>query len=140
LGWGILLDPGWGISWPLTVFTADLDQQSKNLTEVGKVWTYLIKSENWWLARIQPMFDLLKLGKALDALPFELDIYYISTRIPTVGFSPQIQTALWLIRYGLSFPSVLITVNKGMIAHALQLDLYFEDNPTHMVIKILPMR
>ena len=121
----------WDWSW-YPEYTADLNQQAKNLTEIGKVWAYLMQSENWWLTHIQPMFDLRKLEKALDKLPFELDIYFISTRVPTLGFSPQVQTAFWLIRHGMSFPSVIITENKGMIARALRLELFFEDNHTHV--------
>jgi hypothetical protein len=56
-------------------------------------------------------------------------VFFMTSRPPSAGDSVQLQTQVWLERYGFYLPSVLTTPSgaRGELARALRLDLALDD-------------
>jgi len=91
--------------------------------ECESVWNEIDKSNDFWrlLKPIQPNFD--------DTVTLynysENDIYFITNRPKGIG--AKWQTEYWLQLHGIDSPTVIISDKKGMLAHALNLQLYIDD-------------
>src|SRR5258707_517829 len=66
------------------------------------------------------------------------DLFFIPSRVPSLGVSPILETADWLKRYhGLSSPTVLVVdpaSRKIPIAKALDLDAFVDDKPSTVLM------
>ena len=105
---------GWGLDW----YTTD--------DELSMIWSQVCNVDNFW-AHCLPLIDL----SFFKTLVYD-DTYIITSRIKTLGLSPQKQTQRWL--YGqnvLSYhsPQVIMSDNKHEVVKALGLDYYIDDKP-----------
>ncbi len=61
-------------------------------------------------------------------------MYYITTRAYCDGSPTEKHTASWLsAKFGLSYPTVIVSKNKGAVAAALELDAFIDDNYDNLV-------
>lgn len=93
--------------------------------QVGEVWKKLFDEHNWWMT-LQPLIDIQKLVDKLQLLRAE--VYFVTVRPPTAGYTPLAQSQLWLIKHGISMPNVAISSDKGVLARSLRIHLFVEDN------------
>lgn len=99
--------------------------------EMSLVWGHIKRDETFWLNLPSIEENVDALGLMLRDLEMKHEVYYVTSR---VGVNVKRQTKLWLIdklRYlgrVHSEPTVLISGEKGEIAHALKLDAYIDDN------------
>ena len=87
--------------------------------EISKAWDEVNRSSQWWLSR----YPLPGTEEFLRRLA-EHDAYFITDR---TGSTAKQQTEKWLIRLGVSCPTVLISGAKAILTIGLRLDLFVED-------------
>lgn len=103
-------------------------------TEVKQVWKAIEADTRFWL-ELPPYPETPEILKRLAELKLEgHDIYFVTSRL---GVLAKRQTEAWLRNetlaatgyYGthLTPDTVLISSEKGLVAHALDLDLYIDD-------------
>jgi uncharacterized HAD superfamily protein len=100
--------------------------------ETSAVWEHIKSSSDFWL-NLQEDPGCSTLRTLLYTLEREHEVYYITSRM---GQRVKRQTEIWLIehlRYPAItnvYPTVLIVGHrvKGIVARALQLDVYIDDN------------
>jgi hypothetical protein len=56
-----------------------------------------------------------------------INTYFITTRKNTYGSTAVKQSQKWLFVNGVRFPNVIVTKEKGMVAKALNLDIFIDD-------------
>lgn len=98
--------------------------------EIGRVWGVIKRDETFWM-NLEPHADsCASLIQMLRTLERKHELYFITAR---VGPSVKQQTRIWLFEHLHYFniggqPTVLISGEKGEVAHALKLDAYVDDN------------
>ena len=99
-------------------------------SDVTKVWDHIKETDNWFF------YNCVTLPFVSENLPWlveEHDVYFITARIPTAGFSVQKQTQLHISELGVQFPTVLVERDKGPISAALKLDAFVDDKIENLI-------
>lgn len=110
------------------VMPTDWNMLSLGLTpeQLEGVWRRIREEHNFWtnLKRVEGVNV-----NALDPLA-DHKLYFITSRVPTIGNSVEYQTAQWLLfALAQEFPTVIVTDKKGPVAAALELDYFIDDRP-----------
>lgn len=98
--------------------------------EMKAVWAALRRDDAFWL-NLEPFEDnVSSLRQMLRELERKHEVYFVTSRS---GMSPKRQSKVWLYERLHYFeiggePTVLISGEKGEVAHALKLDAYVDDN------------
>lgn len=103
-----------------------------NLSEaqLNGLWEEIQTTQNWWWKSLAPMAETDALIDASKAFR----IYFITSRVPTIGLPVEDQTAYWLREhFYLTNPTVLVSSQKGPLAAALNLDYFIDDRPENCV-------
>lgn len=81
---------------------------------------------------MKPMISREEIALLNDAIHHN-DIYFITARVRTKGFSAEHQTRLWLSSIGVAVDNASVIATqfgkKGKLADAMDLDVFLEDNP-----------
>jgi uncharacterized HAD superfamily protein len=101
--------------------------------EVHEIWTDICNTNNFWISLDVLDFEdfvymrdtLLKLDRA--------NIYFITTRVESVGMSVKNQSEYWLRYNGWKNPTVIVCKQKGEIARLLDLDFFIDDKTENLV-------
>lgn len=92
--------------------------------ELAKVWNKIRSTENWYYLYLR---ELPFVVQNLAWLTDNHDVYFITSRPETAGFTAQKQTQMMLHDMGVQFPTVIVTHNKGPISSALNLEIFVDD-------------
>lgn len=94
---------------------------------IADAWKRIKASETFWLT-LPTMPDLAALqGFNLN----DHQVYFVTDR---PGATAKRQTELWLMRYGVACPTVIISrKGKGIVCEALDLELYIDDKGENIV-------
>jgi uncharacterized HAD superfamily protein len=95
--------------------------------QIAATWQRTLNTKNFHLSlpRYSSTLDLKKLKSNKD-----FQLYFISTRLETVGLPADVQSIKWLQnKYEIDCPTVLLVGAKGPIAKALELDAFIDDKP-----------
>ncbi len=95
--------------------------------EMKRVWDAIGRTPQWWLtlqayeaSEIARLFTLSRERR--------WEVYFMTTRPPSAGETPQFQTQWWLESNGFHLPSVLtVPGSRGELANALRLDVFVDD-------------
>jgi uncharacterized HAD superfamily protein len=98
--------------------------------EIHTVWNHIKETDNWFFNNCT---TLPFVAENLPWLTENHEVYFITARIPTAGFSIQQQTQMHLSEIGVQFPTVLVERNKGPIAAALKLDAFVDDKIENLI-------
>ena len=106
--------------------------------EIKPVFASIAASPNFWLdLKEEPGCSTLRMC-ILDLQRFH-DVYFVTNR---QGEDAKWQTEQWLLLHlGIERPTVLISKEKGLVARALKLDCYLDDNlenANDVVLRTLP--
>jgi hypothetical protein len=83
---------------------------------------------NWWLD--VPAYEPGQIGRLYSLVrQARWEVFFMTSRPPSAGDSVQLQTQVWLERYGFFLPSVLTAPAgaRGELARSLRLDLALDD-------------
>lgn len=112
----------------------DWDWTDSGLTkeQIGNVWDVVLNEPRFWYTLPdEPGFSTESL-EDLQIAGHEL--HFITTRYvtnPNVA-TPFEQTFDWIVERGITYPSVIVTGEKGLIAKALNLDVFVDDKPANL--------
>ena len=107
--------PYW--NWP------ELRGYSKDVMDT--VWARITGSHDFWVCLPETVHCSTLRMCVLDLSRFH-DIYFVTSR---PGTDTKWQTEQWLILHlGIERPTVLLSSEKGLVAKALKLDCYIDDN------------
>lgn len=94
-----------------------------------RTWEYVKAQYNWWMT-LKPLinnYEIAMLNNAID----NHDVYFITSRPRTKGFSAETQSKLWLSSIGVisEHASVIATQagKKGVLCKALDIDVAIDD-------------
>jgi hypothetical protein len=95
--------------------------------DINRTWRAIGRTPQWWLGltayepeQIERLYRISRERR--------WEIYFITTRPPSAGETPQFQTQWWLETQGFKLPSVLtVPGSRGELANALRLDLLIDD-------------
>jgi hypothetical protein len=98
-----------------------------NARDVKRTWHTIGRTPQWWLGltayepeQIERLYRISRERR--------WEIYFLTTRPPSAGETPQFQTQWWLEAQGFKLPSVLtVPGSRGDLANALRLDLVIDD-------------
>lgn len=91
----------------------------------NQLWN-IIKTTHFW-ATLVPMPGAIDAIARLDQLSHDgHDVYFITSR---PGKLAKFHTEWWLKAYGMNFPTVLVTSDKGPVVKGLGLDIFIDDKP-----------
>lgn len=98
-----------------------------NARDVKRTWHTIGRTPQWWLGLTAYEPDeIARLYRISRERRWE--IYFLTTRPPSAGETPQFQTQWWLETQGFKLPSVLtVPGSRGELANALRLDLIVDD-------------
>lgn len=115
--------------------TEPIDWEWSNLgmtkEQMDEAWAEVRQTYNFW--------DSLSKEKGatrdqMEQLDSQHNLYFITARLATTGDSIQHQSCRWLLNeFGLAFPTVLVTYDKGPLAAALKLDYFIDDRPKNVI-------
>jgi hypothetical protein len=103
------------------------ERESMNARDVKRTWDAIGRTPQWWLGlgAYEPD-EILRLYRISRERRWE--IYFLTTRPPSAGETPQFQTQWWLETQGFKLPSVLtVPGSRGELANALRLDVVVDD-------------
>jgi hypothetical protein len=103
------------------------EAEAMNARDVKRTWHTIGRTPQWWLGltayepdQIQRLYRVSRERR--------WEIYFLTTRPPSAGETPQFQTQWWLETQGFKLPSVLtVPGSRGELANALRLDLLVDD-------------
>jgi hypothetical protein len=96
--------------------------------DVERLWRAVAGKPNWWLD--VPAYEpdqIVRLYSRVRQSRWE--VFFMTSRPPSGGDTVQLQTQVWLERYGFFLPSVLTAPAgaRGELARSLRLDLALDD-------------
>lgn len=95
------------------------------------VWEKIRETFNFW-KKIDPMSGASP--KLLRRIVADHKVVFITARVESDGDSVQRQTAAWLDdTFGIEYPTVLASYDKGPLAAALKLDAFIDDRPKNII-------
>jgi 5'(3')-deoxyribonucleotidase len=95
----------------------------------SKVWRRIRDTEDWFYLYLAALPGASACLPYLDQLH---DLYFVTTRIETLGLSAKRQTQLSLYELGVEYPTVIVTKDKGAISRDLLLDMFIDDKPENL--------
>lgn len=98
------------------------DTEGVSQADVSAVWQD-IKSDPYWWACLGSLPEAEEALILLNYFAGDHDLYFITNRPAGAKF----YTEEWLRRFGLDHPTVILAVDKGLVAAALGLDVYLDD-------------
>lgn len=96
--------------------------------DIEQLWRAVAGKPNWWLD--VPAYEPEQIGRLYSRVrQSRWEVFFMTSRPPSAGDSVQLQTQVWLERYGFFLPSVLTapTGARGELARSLRLDLALDD-------------
>lgn len=98
--------------------------------ESKKAWDAVRRDDTFWMNLAAFESNVATLRQVIKELERKHEVYFVTSRS---GMSPKKQTSIWLYERLHYFaigghPTVLISSEKGEVAHALKLDAYVDDN------------
>jgi hypothetical protein len=102
-------------------------QDGMSAAELNRVWAAIGRTPQWWITlRPYELGEIERLYRLSRDRRWE--VYFLTTRPPSAGDTPQFQTQYWLEKHGFPLPSVLtVPGSRGDLAHALRLDVHIDD-------------
>ena len=99
-----------------------------NKKEISMCWDYIEKVKNFWLT-LEPwdLSGLMYMRDALSDIEF-VNMYFITARHKTLGYSIAKQSRIWLEEHGIKNAQVLGAFDKTPILNGLQIRDYIDDN------------
>jgi hypothetical protein len=95
----------------------------RHIRSIDGFWESLDETEPGSVARLAGMAENRR-----------WEIIFLTRRPTTAGRTAQVQTQLWLEKYGFRLPSVyVVTASRGLIATSLTLDIVVDDTPENCV-------
>jgi hypothetical protein len=97
--------------------------------DVERLWKAVARMGNWWVDlpayeadQVARLYDLSRKGR--------WEVFFMTSRPPSAGDAVQLQTQVWLERYGFYMPSVLTAPAgaRGELARALRIDVMVDDH------------
>ena len=105
---------------------------------ISEVWSRIKTSHDFWMG-LSELPDCCTLRTLILDLQRWHEVYFVTSR---VGKDVKWQTEQWLMLHlQIDQPTVLISSEKGLVAKALKLDVYVDDNADNAndaVLKTLP--
>ena len=98
-----------------------------------KVWDEVDNTYNWWMG-LEPLVTQEEIN-AINFLINNHDVFFITNRKRTKGYSAETQTRLWLQSIGiLADHATVIATNssKGLLCSALDLETFIDDKPKNV--------
>ena len=102
-------------------------REPMNAREVKRTWDAIARTPQWWLGlEAYEPDQIARLYQVSRERRWE--VYFLTTRPPSAGETPQFQTQWWLETQGFKLPSVLtVPGSRGELANALRLDVLVDD-------------
>ena len=107
--------------------STDWDQTNWGLTvgETDTLWRQIKQTKNFW-----EHLGKLKGTANLEDASYDYQLYFITTRVPTLGKTVEEQSCAWLKNnHNVEYPQVIVTDQKGLIAKGLDLFAFIDDKP-----------
>jgi uncharacterized HAD superfamily protein len=98
--------------------------------QLAETWNRITTTGHWFYLNCDALPGVVK------NLPWLIDnheVYFITSRPETAGFTAQKQTQMSLYDLGVQFPTVIVTYSKGLIVDALGLDAFVDDKPENLL-------
>jgi hypothetical protein len=114
--------------------TANDVETELSKAEVERLWRRVADSSNWWLD--VPAYEPDEIARLYDrGRHGRWEIHFLTSRPPSAGDSVQLQTQVWLERFGFFLPSVMTIPAgaRGELARALRLDVVVDDRIVNCV-------
>jgi hypothetical protein len=98
-----------------------------NQREVKRTWDAISRTPQWWLG-LEP-YEPGEIDRVYRlSRERRWEVYFLTTRPPSAGETPQFQTQWWLEQQGFKLPSVItVPGSRGELANALRLDVIVDD-------------
>lgn len=106
--------------------TWDFDCLGLSHGEITRVWDIIKATQDWFLLKPRPFPGV---AEALSDLCVKHEVYFITSRASTAGFTAQEQSQRYIQGLGVEFPTVIANKDKGLVAAALELDYFIDDFP-----------
>jgi hypothetical protein len=101
---------------------------------VNEVWAELKSRWNWWMT-LPPLINDHEV-RLLNEVIASNNVYFVTNRPATRGYSAEMQSRLWLGSIGVQadHASVIATRSgtKGVLAKSLNLELAIDDKPSNL--------
>lgn len=115
--------PKFGTGWNLPNFNLTPD-------EFKRAWDTMC-ADSFFYVDLRPFVDVASL--ALSAFDKEYRLYFVTSRPWVAGDPIEIQSARSLRdNFGITYPTVIVTENKGATAAALGLTDFIDDKPENL--------
>lgn len=97
--------------------------------QFGELWKTIANTSDFWL-----YLEVKDGCKLLQEAERRHEIFFISSRVPSIGLSIKDQTAIWLDEmFDIYHPTVIITREKGPLAAALKLEAFIDDRDKNCI-------
>ena len=107
---------------------ADDVEKELSKADVDRLWRLVAGTPNWWLD--VPAYEADQISRLYgESRRGRWEIFFMTSRPASAGDTVQLQTQVWLEKYGFYLPSVLTAPAgaRGELARSLRLDLTIDD-------------
>lgn len=107
---------------------ADDVEKELSKPDVDRLWRTVAGSVNWWVG--VPPYEPDQISRLYtESRRCRWEIFFMTSRPASAGDTVQLQTQVWLEKYGFILPSVLTAPAgaRGELARSLRLDLTIDD-------------
>lgn len=114
----------------LPTVSADWNQSNWGLTKEqhNQAWEVIRNTVSFY-----EHLDVLPGVDRIEAISKVHRLVFVTTRPPTEGNPIEIQSAKWLSKLGVQYPTVVVADNKGPVVGALALDYFIDDKPENLL-------
>lgn len=99
------------------------------------VWEELRQRYNWWMT-MPPLLTVGEVNQLNEAIA-EHNIYFITSRIPTLGYTAEKQSELWLESIGVNVHGARVlgakAGHKGLLCHAIGIEAFIDDHLANLL-------
>ena len=102
--------------------------------DIERLWKAVARAPNWWADL--PAYEPVQIARLYEiSRQGRWEVFFMTSRPPSGGDTVQLQTQVWLERYGFYMPSVLTAPAgaRGELARSLRIDLIIDDHLVNCV-------
>jgi hypothetical protein len=94
-------------------------------------WAYVNSTEHYWLNQQEMYPGIVK--EFAECVDSSTVVYWCTNKTQTNGASAETQTALWLQKYGMPLPNVVVSKEKGHFCKSVAATLFLDDKASNVL-------
>jgi hypothetical protein len=110
----------WGFEW------IGLNKEDEEL-----FWSVAAKTKNYWYDQQEVESGIVR--KFAELNTDRSTLYWCTNKMDTIGGTAEMQTNLWMQKYGCSSPNVVVSKEKGYFCKSINANFFIDDKASNIL-------